>query len=347
MNWRNYLILFICFLLYLSLSCGGGGDTNPGREFYKGAVSPAWSSDGKYIICQKLERTISKMNKTVERNKAEQSVINIRNPESSTADEQQDDWAVYKIVEDKIQEDKNYLTKIKEDKRGNLIFYVPELRSDEIVLVVFSYYRSNYELYRMNNDGTNILQLTSTNTVYDKDLDNTVYDGEPICSPDGKYIAFESRRKGNSDIWLMDIEGKNLQQITFDPNEDTAPTFSPDSKKIIFASDRNKANDLWSITIGDTIANLFFHDIAWKRNPSWSPDGKWIAFDSNKDGRQQIYVIAPNDTLAHRITNYKNLSCFDPFWSPEGDKLCFFKQSEHFTILLYTTLDEKKKIRIL
>ncbi|MBI3963108.1 MAG: PD40 domain-containing protein, partial [Deinococcus sp.] len=52
-------------------------------------------------------------------------------------------------------------------------------------------------------------------------------DQYPSWSPDGKLIAFESTRSGNSDIWVMAPDGSKLQKLTTYPGLDTWPTWSP------------------------------------------------------------------------------------------------------------------------
>jgi Tol biopolymer transport system component len=51
---------------------------------------------------------------------------------------------------------------------------------------------------------------------------------------------------------MIDIDGKNLEQITYDSFFDSFPMFSPDGKKIIFSSNRNNG--------GTRETNLFIAD---------------------------------------------------------------------------------------
>lgn len=60
-----------------------------------------------------------------------------------------------------------------------------------------------WHIYVMNKDGTNPRRLTSG------PMDLT-----PTWSPDGNWIAFASTRGGQFDIWMVDIHGGNLTQIT-------------------------------------------------------------------------------------------------------------------------------------
>src|SRR5581483_3533018 len=55
----------------------------------------------------------------------------------------------------------------------------------------------DYEILVMNPDGTGIKQVTN----------NTAFDGDPAWSPDGKQIAFTSKRDGNLEIYTMNADG--------------------------------------------------------------------------------------------------------------------------------------------
>ena len=60
-----------------------------------------------------------------------------------------------------------------------------------------------------------------------------------VYASDVPYIAFSSNRSGNYDIYMMDIKGKNLQQLTDHPANEFESTFSPDGQRMAYVSTRH------------------------------------------------------------------------------------------------------------
>ena len=56
-------------------------------------------------------------------------------------------------------------------------------------------------------------------------LNNRHEDGAPSWSPDGKRIVFVSDREGNHEIYVMDTDGGNLQNLTNNPGGDFGPAW--------------------------------------------------------------------------------------------------------------------------
>ena len=60
-------------------------------------------------------------------------------------------------------------------------------------------------------------------------------------SPDGSHLVFALSATGNADIWVQNVDGSELRQLTNDPAADAWPVWSPDGRSIMFASLRDGA----------------------------------------------------------------------------------------------------------
>lgn len=74
--------------------------------------------------------------------------------------------------------------------------------------------------------------------------------GSPRWSPDGRWIAFDSRSKdagtgANPDIFVVSAEGGEPRRVTADPGEDVAPSWSRDGRWIYFGSTRSGVFEIW------------------------------------------------------------------------------------------------------
>jgi Tol biopolymer transport system component len=119
------------------------------------------------------------------------------------------------------------------------------------------------ELYVMDADGANIVQLT----------DNAVFDSAPAFSPDGTKLAFESARDSGDplklDIYVMNADGSDVRRLTADPSHDEGPIWSPDGTKIAFTSERGGSSDIWVMDAEGGGVRRLTDDPARDESPDW------------------------------------------------------------------------------
>ncbi|MCK4782245.1 MAG: PD40 domain-containing protein, partial [Desulfobacteraceae bacterium] len=141
-------------------------------------------------------------------------------------------------------------------------------------------------------------------------------------SPDGKWIAFSSDRKGNADIWIMNKKTKELRQVTTSEASDISPDWSPDGKNIVFQSDRDGNNDIFQKPVAGGITLQLTSHQKSDREPKWSPKGDEIVFYSNRTGSSEIYVMPSSGGDPRRLTTEGPYND-KPVWSPDGSKIAF------------------------
>jgi Subtilase family/WD40-like Beta Propeller Repeat len=82
-------------------------------------------------------------------------------------------------------------------------------------------------IYALSPDKTNLRKIVG---------DKTMHVSYPTWSPDGTTIAYSRSIPGRqNDIWTMNPDGTNQQQLTTDPADERFPQWSPDSKQLSFA----------------------------------------------------------------------------------------------------------------
>lgn len=154
---------------------------------------------------------------------------------------------------------------------------------------------------------------------------------EPAISPDGKTIAFRSKRDGVWEIYTMPTSGGNASRLTRGMIYNGAPVWSPDGKKIAFESYAHGDLDIWVMNAdGTQPINLTDKEETYDYAPAWSPDGKWIAFASWRTGTKQIFIVAGDcvkNCVATNISQNK-FDDFEPAWSPDGKKLAFVSERD-------------------
>jgi Tol biopolymer transport system component len=187
----------------------------------------------------------------------------------------------------------------------------------KIVYSGLSNMSGSLELYVINPNGTNRINLTNT---------LSVSEGNPSWSVTGK-IAYG--RSGQ--IWTMNPDGTNqavFSSIT-QPTP-TSPAWSPDGSKLAFAV----GGDIWVINADGTGERRVALGQTSSNAPAWSPDGLKIAFSKREPASfpaatfaTVIYVINVDGTNEMRLTmpTQGNVDDTGPAWSRDNTKIAFAK----------------------
>jgi serine/threonine protein kinase len=156
----------------------------------------------------------------------------------------------------------------------------------------------------------------------------------PIPTPTGGgtgEIAFASNRSGKAQIYIANIDGSDLRQITDTVDGACQPAWSPDGHRLVFISPCESNHESYPG------AGLFIIDMNAEKpepmpltntpggdyDPAWSPDGAHIAFTSLRTGdRPQIYVYSLEDRSIEGLSNEYSRD-MQPAWSPDGSKIAF------------------------
>jgi Tol biopolymer transport system component/serine/threonine protein kinase len=147
-------------------------------------------------------------------------------------------------------------------------------------------------------------------------------------------IAFASERTGLPQIFLVNLDGTNLVQLTNQSSGACQPSWSPDGARLAFTSPCRLHGDFVNGAYSDSSLFVINADGTGMKqltsvagadfDPDWSPDGKQIAFTSIRDGNRQIYTLDIDSMAVTRLTKPDvNIENSQPTWSPDGQEIAY------------------------
>ena len=186
-----------------------------------------------------------------------------------------------------------------------------------------SYVNDNWEIFVMNADGSNPVNLTQT----PKEQEHY-----PQVSPDGTKICFVADEGEGRDtvrsLYVMDVDGGNRKKLVDHARE---PFWSPDSQVIGFLpQEYPKFNVIDYYTTG-----MSFYDLRMGKiephpnsanlhhlyNPCFAPNGKWVVATVHA-GMGVEHGILLIEAHGHKIINLKIPGC-RPCFSPDGRQIAW------------------------
>ena len=144
------------------------------------------------------------------------------------------------------------------------------------------------------------------------------------------------------DVFVADIDGSNLRQLTTEDGYDAEATFSPTGDRIIFTSTRDGDLELYSMAPDGSDVQRLTDRIGYDGGAFYSPDGSKIIWRAHypepgpeaddylalleqgliRPGELDIYVMDADGSNQRQVTDVGGAS-FAPYWHPDGDRILF------------------------
>ena len=189
----------------------------------------------------------------------------------------------------------------------------------------------DYRLARVSTEGTRLAVRVQTDGNFDiwiYDLARATMtrltfdeadDGNPLWTPDGSRVVFQSLREGGGLFWKAADGTGEVERLLESTAFITPYGWTADGRVIV---EQAPGNIGIVTTEGEGTLELLLDSEFDEGSPAISQDGRWIAYDSTESGREEVYVRPFPDLDAGRW-QVSAEGGGEPVWSPDGRELFF------------------------
>jgi TolB protein len=135
-------------------------------------------------------------------------------------------------------------------------------------------------------------------------------------------VAFVWAHNGTKELAVMDYDGYNVKQLTYDRSISVRPRWSPDGRKIVYTSYKNLFPDVLEVDLytGQRLRLASYPGL--NSGAAFSPDGLSIALTLSRTGNPELYTMDAQGGNLHQLTHTRGGES-SPTWSPDGRMITY------------------------
>lgn len=191
------------------------------------------------------------------------------------------------------------------------VFVVPDL-------VVVGRRNNRWDVFGMMRQNPAALQPITQDTLIESNV---------AWSPDLTRIAFVAKthpRARAMSLYVADVDGGMLRQLTTDSGEVSSPAFLRDGETVVYASTRGGRWQVWAQRVDGTGRRVLAGLQGDARAPSVAPDSAKMLFVSTRDGNAEIYEVNLDGSGERRLTTTPRDED-QPQYAPGGRRVYFIR----------------------
>ncbi len=135
-------------------------------------------------------------------------------------------------------------------------------------------------------------------------------------------IAFVGEKENGRELFVMDYDGYDPQQVTADGYLNLMPTWSPDRKSLIYTAYRDRKQQIMRRELSTGREEVLVSPASLNITATFSPNGQSITYASAQEGNSDIYQVELDSRTSQQLTSHHSAD-LSPSWSPDGRHLAF------------------------
>ena len=142
-----------------------------------------------------------------------------------------------------------------------------------------------------------------------------------VVSPDGKRVAMILSKAGSPDVWVCNIDGTDLRQLTKTREDESSPCWSPNGDRICYAGRPDRRSLFLISANGGQPTRLNTGGFPNPSEPDWSPDGRTIIYTSQRTGGFDLAITEVQTGRSELLVEGE-----DPSWAANSRTVIFTRR---------------------
>jgi TolB protein len=139
----------------------------------------------------------------------------------------------------------------------------------------------------------------------------------------GSQIAFSGKVGRFKELFLMDMDGSNIRQLTNDRGLAVSAAWSPDGGRLLFTNYLKRQPDLFTYTLSNKKTNRVTNDQEMNIGGKFTPDGSAIIYSKAMGKDSDLFLINESGKQLRRVTHGYGTIEVSPAYSPDGRQIAF------------------------
>lgn len=159
-------------------------------------------------------------------------------------------------------------------------------------------------------------------------------------------IAFVNRKKTVKEVFLTDILGKNIRQVTRHKHLTVSPKFIPGGIYLSYTSYHSGNQNLYITDLRqDKTTQVISRRKGLNLAPAWSADGERMILTLSKDDNPDLFLLDRKGEIIEKLTERSGINV-SPTWSPDGTNLVFVSDRSGKPQLFHMDMRTRKVRRL-